>query len=104
MVCPGVPSALAPAAPMEANGTTPHLGVGSTVSNTPEGFMDTPVVNGVAYPTLTGDPKPYRFRILSLANERSFNQARNQDRLKESSLAPLRMRKGDGFGSMVKVG
>lgn len=35
--------------------------------------MDTPVVNGVAYPTLTVDPKPYRFRILSVANERTFN-------------------------------
>ena len=35
--------------------------------------MDTPLVNGVPYPTLTVDPKPYRFRILSVANERSFN-------------------------------
>ncbi len=35
--------------------------------------MDTPLVNGVPYPTLTVDPKPYRFRILSIANERTFN-------------------------------
>ena len=35
--------------------------------------MDTPLINGVAYPTLTVDPKPYRFRILSVANERTFN-------------------------------
>ena len=26
-----------------------------------------------AYPILTVDPKPYRFRILSVANERTFN-------------------------------
>lgn len=38
-----------------------------------ESFMDTPVVNGVLYPTLTLDPKPYRFRILNTANERFFN-------------------------------
>ncbi len=72
MTCPGVPSVLAPAPPNELDGSV-HQGVGSTVSLTPEGFMDTPVVNGVAYPTMTVDPKPYRFRILSVANERSFN-------------------------------
>jgi FtsP/CotA-like multicopper oxidase with cupredoxin domain len=30
-------------------------------------------VNGAAYPTLTIDPKPYRFRILNAANDRFFN-------------------------------
>ena len=39
----------------------------------PEGFMDTPVVNGTAYPVLTVDPKAYRFRILNAANDRFFN-------------------------------
>jgi FtsP/CotA-like multicopper oxidase with cupredoxin domain len=43
------------------------------VTATPESFMDTPVVNGVAYPTITVDPKTYRFRILSVANDRSQN-------------------------------
>lgn len=38
-----------------------------------EAFMDTPVVNGTAYPTLTVDPKPYRFRVLNAANDRFFN-------------------------------
>jgi FtsP/CotA-like multicopper oxidase with cupredoxin domain len=38
-----------------------------------ESFNDTPVVNGTAYPTLTVDPKPYRFRILNAANDRFFN-------------------------------
>ena len=43
------------------------------VTTTPEAFMDTPTVNGQAYPTLTVDPKTYRFRILAIGNDRSFN-------------------------------
>lgn len=43
------------------------------VSTTPESYMDTPVVNGVAYPTLTVDPKAYRVRFLNGANDRYFN-------------------------------
>lgn len=43
------------------------------VSTTPEAFMDTPIVNGQAYPTMTVDPKAYRFRILSVANGRAFS-------------------------------
>ncbi len=42
-------------------------------SGTPEGFMDTPVVNGVAYPVLHVAPAAYRFRILSAGNDRSWN-------------------------------
>ncbi|MBI5069008.1 MAG: hypothetical protein HZB56_12280 [Deltaproteobacteria bacterium] len=38
-----------------------------------EGFMDTPVVNGTAYPYLELEPKAYRFRVLSAANDRMFN-------------------------------
>jgi FtsP/CotA-like multicopper oxidase with cupredoxin domain len=38
-----------------------------------EAFNDTPVINGTAYPTLTVDPKSYRFRILNAANDRFFN-------------------------------
>ena len=38
-----------------------------------ESFNDTPVVNGAAYPTLTLEPKAYRFRILNAANDRFFN-------------------------------
>jgi len=38
-----------------------------------ESFMDTPVVNGTPYPTVTVDPKAYRFRILNAANDRAFN-------------------------------
>jgi FtsP/CotA-like multicopper oxidase with cupredoxin domain len=52
--------------PAEIPGT-PNISVGM------EQFNDTPVVNGVAYPTLTLEPKTYRFRILSAANDRFFN-------------------------------
>lgn len=38
-----------------------------------ESFNDTPVINGTAYPTVTVDPKAYRFRILNAANDRFFN-------------------------------
>jgi len=43
------------------------------VTLTPEAFMDTPIVNGQAYPTLTVGPKTYRFRILNAANDRTQN-------------------------------
>ncbi len=42
-------------------------------SGTPEGFMDTPVVNGVAYPVLHVAPAAYRFKILTAGNDRSLN-------------------------------
>ena len=45
----------------------PNLSVGM------EAFNDTPIVNGVAYPTVTLDPKSYRFRILNAANDRFLN-------------------------------
>ncbi len=38
-----------------------------------EGFLDTPVINGTAYPYLNVQPKAYRFRILNAANDRFFN-------------------------------
>jgi FtsP/CotA-like multicopper oxidase with cupredoxin domain len=43
------------------------------VTLTPEAWMDTPVVNGVAYPTMTVDPKAYRIKILNGANDRFWN-------------------------------
>ena len=39
----------------------------------PESFMDTPVVNGTAYPFVQVDPKPYRLRILNASNDRTLN-------------------------------
>ena len=52
----------APTIPATPNPSTPM-----------EAFMDTPLVNGMAYPYMTVDPKPYRFRILNAANDRFFN-------------------------------
>ncbi len=43
------------------------------VSGVPEGFMDTPVINGTAYPYMNVDPRAYRFRILNAANDRMWN-------------------------------
>jgi FtsP/CotA-like multicopper oxidase with cupredoxin domain len=45
----------------------------SEVTTTPEAFMDTPIVNGVAYPTMTVDPKAYRLRFLNASNDRMLN-------------------------------
>jgi FtsP/CotA-like multicopper oxidase with cupredoxin domain len=52
--------------PKEIPGT-PNVSAGM------EQFNDTPVVNGIAYPKVTLDPKTYRLRILNAANDRSFN-------------------------------
>jgi FtsP/CotA-like multicopper oxidase with cupredoxin domain len=38
-----------------------------------EAFNDTPLVNGAAYPYLDVQPKAYRFRVLSAANDRAMN-------------------------------
>ncbi len=46
---------------------TPNISVGM------EQFNDTPIVNGVAYPTVTLEPKTYRLRVLNAANDRFFN-------------------------------
>ena len=43
------------------------------VSYTPEGYHDTPLVNGCAYPYLTVQPTAYRFRVLNAANDRFWN-------------------------------
>jgi len=45
----------------------------SDSSLVPEAFVDTALVNGVAYPYLKVDPKEYRFRILNGANDRFWN-------------------------------
>jgi FtsP/CotA-like multicopper oxidase with cupredoxin domain len=44
-----------------------------TTCTTPEAFMDTPVVNGTAYPAMQVEPRRYRFRILNACNERILN-------------------------------
>jgi FtsP/CotA-like multicopper oxidase with cupredoxin domain len=60
--------------PYAANpGEPPSIPGTPNPSLTPEAFMDTPVVNGKAYPVLQVDPKAYRFRILNAANDRFWN-------------------------------
>ncbi len=46
---------------------TPNISMGM------EQFNDTPIVNGVAYPKITLQPKTYRMRFLNAANDRFFN-------------------------------
>jgi len=58
-----------PAAPWE-NAVNPGTPNPSAV---PEAFMDTPMVNGTAYPYMTVDPKAYRFQILNASNDRTLN-------------------------------
>jgi FtsP/CotA-like multicopper oxidase with cupredoxin domain len=43
------------------------------ISTGMEQFNDTPIVNGVAYPTVTLEPKAYRMRVLNAANDRFWN-------------------------------
>ena len=46
---------------------------GKGPSAVPESYMDTPLVNGVAYPVLKVEPKAYRTRFLNGANDRYWN-------------------------------
>ncbi len=53
--------------------TLPQTATGPLPSAVPESFVDTPIVNGTAYPVLNVNPTTYRFRVLSVGNERYFN-------------------------------
>jgi FtsP/CotA-like multicopper oxidase with cupredoxin domain len=54
-------------------GATPDAPQNFTTSTTPEAIMDTPIVNGTAYPFLNVQPRRYRFRILNACNDRFLN-------------------------------
>ena len=56
-----------------APGETPCMPATPNLSTPMEAFQDTPEVNGMAYPYLDVEPKAYRFRILSVADDRFFN-------------------------------
>lgn len=60
-------------APSPANNNQVGCPIVPNASGTPESFMDTPVVNGKAYPVLHVAPAAYRFQILSAGNDRSWN-------------------------------
>ena len=57
------------------------------VSAVPEGFMDTPVINGTVYPVLNVDPRTYRFNILNASNRNDMFA-----RWKSGALAPRKPR------------
>ncbi len=60
--------------PVVAHGPDPDGTPGvPAVSAVPESYMDTPMVNGTAYPRLTLLRQPYRFRILNACNDRFLN-------------------------------
>jgi hypothetical protein len=65
---PPVPS------PFLLPGTTNESGPAAyNTSMVPEAFMDTPLVNGTAYPYLQVQRQAYRFRILNACNDRTLN-------------------------------
>ncbi len=43
------------------------------LSFVPEAYMDTPLVNGTAYPTVAVEAKAYRVRVLNGSNDRYYN-------------------------------
>ena len=59
--------------PVNAAWEPPTVPGTPTPSAVPEAFMDTPLVNGTAYPYLKVDRKAYRFRILNASNDRTLN-------------------------------
>jgi FtsP/CotA-like multicopper oxidase with cupredoxin domain len=68
-------------------------------SGTPEGFMDTPVVNGTAYPKLEVAPAAYRFQVLNAANDRALNLGLYI--AQPVTLSPVILSPGSGFSSPV---
>jgi FtsP/CotA-like multicopper oxidase with cupredoxin domain len=70
-VCDGLPDPVnfTCTAPWE-----PPMMPGTPNPSTPgEAFMDTPIVNGTAYPYMEVEPKAYRFRVLNAGNDRFLN-------------------------------
>lgn len=59
--------------PVNAPWEPPYMPATPNPSAVGEAFMDTPTVNGTAYPYLEVEPRAYRFRILNAANDRFFN-------------------------------
>jgi FtsP/CotA-like multicopper oxidase with cupredoxin domain len=54
-------------------GTPDSAGGGTHPTIVPESFMDTPLVNGAAYPFVKVQRKAYRFRILNASDDRTLN-------------------------------
>ena len=73
------------------------------VSGVPEGFMDTPVVNGTAYPYIDVQPQTYRFRILNAANDRMWNLQLYQADPTISPFDPVTGLPNPGYQKEVKM-
>ena len=58
-----------------------------------EAFMDTMLVNGTAYPSVTVQPQAYRFRILNAAHDRFLNL----QLYKASPIVTPRLVRGSGY-------
>ena len=59
--------------PIPANNFKDGCPITPNPSGTPESFMDTPLVNGKAYPVVHVAPAAYRLRILNASNDRTIN-------------------------------
>lgn len=59
--------------PINAPWEPPKIPGTPNPSIVPEAFMDTPLINGTAYPFVKVGQKAYRFRILNTSNDRYFN-------------------------------
>jgi FtsP/CotA-like multicopper oxidase with cupredoxin domain len=59
--------------PVNAPWEPPKMPATPNPSMPGEAYMDTPIVNGTAFPYIEVEPKAYRFRILNAADDRSFN-------------------------------
>jgi len=66
---PPIPNPYAGQSPVEYT----HIPATPNPSSPMEAFMDTPIVNGAAYPYLNVEPKAYRFRILNACDDRFLN-------------------------------
>ncbi len=73
ITAPGGPGAPVKKAALPLPGTTADNPSAYNTCAVPESFMDTPVVNGAAYPYQIVQPQAYRFRILNACNDRMLN-------------------------------
>ena len=76
---------------------TPHPSMGM------EAFQDSAVVNGTAFPTLSVDPRAYRFRILNAASDRFFNLSLYEADPAQSSPDPRLLAAGRSNKTEVKT-
>ena len=76
---------------------TPNVSMGM------EAFQDSAVVNGTVFPTLTVDPRAYRFRILNAASDRFWNLSFYQADPAQISPDPRLLAEGRSNKTEVKM-